>query len=669
MASGSFNLTRTGSTSSYITFKCSWSSKANTAANTSEVTVTVTASKSSSSSANTYGTQNTTVKVGSDSKNNSGSFTLAPGKSVTLFSKSFTVAHNSDGSKSVNIAVTVGGNVMYASGNATVTLDKIARYPSVSQSLVSKTETTAAIKWTSDSTIDYIWYSTNNGSSWTGINVADGTSGNYTISGLKAGTAYQIKTRVRRKDNQLTKDSSTLSVTTYSYPYANSMPDFTIGNKLTIGLYNPLGRSVVVNILGADGSQISNDTTSGTSITGYNGSTVVNRLYDSIPNAKSGKYKVKVTYGTQITTKTGGTYSVNANSCKPSIGACTYKDINAVSVAITGNNQDIVQNQSKVQYSATGLAAINGATVKTCSVTVNGNTYNLTISGSTATGGNAVINSGTDIEATFTVTDSRGLTATKKITVNMLAWAVPTAIITLERQDNFYSETNLTVDADYPSINGNNQITITYKATSDSGATVSGSLSDGVTAVVVLNNNNAWTVAVTLTDSFGGKATYTAYVSRGMPIIYFDRMKSSVGINCFPKDEQSLEVNGFNILDALYFQTGDAYSISAATLTGMLTGSAKRITFSVVLPKSYEGRTVKVTQMKLNVRHVGGGYLFSSAYVTGGYDVLADSTLTVEQTESSVNMLTFGIVKSAAYSGTNNTPVTVGVESLKLSFS
>ena len=32
-----------------------------------------------------------------------------------------------------------------------------------------------------------------------------------------------------------------------------------------------------------------------------------------------------------------------------------------------------------------------------------------------------------------------------------------------------------------------------------------------------------------------------------MPIIYFDRIKSSVGVNCFPKDEESLEVNGFNV--------------------------------------------------------------------------------------------------------------------------
>lgn len=549
MASGSFNLTRTGSTSSYITFKCSWSSTPNASTNKSTVTVTVTASKSSSSTASTYGNQSTSVTVGSASQSNSGSFTLAPSKTITLFSKTFTVAHNSDGTKSVKISVDVGGNAMWANGSATVTLDNISRYATVKQSLSAKTETTATMQWTSDAVVDYIWYSTNNGSSWTGINVADGTSGSYTINGLSANTAYNIKTRVRRKDSQLTTDSSALAVTTYAYPYANSMPNFTIGNKLTIGLYNPLGRTVTVNILGADNSQVSNDTTSGTSITGYAGSGVVNALYASIPNAKQGTYKVKVTYGTQITTKTGGTYSVNANVCAPSIGTVAYQDTNSTTIALTGNNQDIIRNQSTLKYTASGLSALNGASVRSCSVTINGETISLNVSGTSASGNGGVIDSGTDIDAVFTITDSRGLTGTKKVTLSMLDWSVPSAIITLERQDNFYTATNLTVDASFAYINGNNQITITYQATKegDSSASVSGSVQDNITSVIQLDNNFAWTVAIKLVDSLGGQTTYTAYISRGMPIIYFDRLKSSVGINCFPKEEQSLEVNGVNI--------------------------------------------------------------------------------------------------------------------------
>lgn len=547
MASGSFNLIKTGSTSSYISFNCSWSSTANQAANTSTVTVKVTASKSSSSTAPTYGQQETTVTVGSSSGSNGGAFTLAPGNTITLLTKSFTVAHNSDGTKTVKISANVGGNVMYGNGTATATLDVIPRYATVNQSLTSKTETTATLKWTSDTIVDYIWYSTNNGASWAGINVADGTNGTYTINGLSPDTTYQVKTRVRRKDSQLTTDSAALAVSTYNYPYANSMPNFTIGSKLTIGLYNPLGRTVTVNIIGANNSQISNDTTTGTSISGYAGSVVVNNLYASIPNAQSGTYRVRVTFGTQISTKTGGKYSVNPNVCLPSIKTVSYADTNQTTLALTGNAQDIIRNHSTVSYMATGLAAQKSATVRACSVTVNGETLPMAISGNAATALGGVIDSGQDIEATFTITDSRGLTGTKTVTISMLDWYTPSAIITLQRQDNFYTETNVNVDAKYPSIHGNNQITITYNATSDAGTTVSGSLTDNVTSVINLDNTYGWTIVITLEDSLGGTTSYSVYLSRGMPIIYFDRLKSSVGINCFPKDEGSLEVNGVNL--------------------------------------------------------------------------------------------------------------------------
>ena len=492
-----------------------------------------------------------------------GSGTIGGSGNKTLLSGTMTIPHNADGTKTLSFSgkcqldINWGGTQLGTiSGNGSMTLTPIQRYATVNQSLSARTETTVTISWTSDSTIDYIWYSTNNGSTWTGIDVADGTKGSYTISGLSANTTYQIKTRVRRKDNQLTTTSSALSVTTYAYPYASTMPNFTIGEKVTIGLYNPLGRTVQVSMLGADDSVIQTDTVSGTSISGWIIETIVNRLYASIPNSQSGTYKVRVTYGTQITTKTGGTYSVNANVCAPSIGSVAYQDTNSQTIALTGNNQDIVQNKSTLQYSASGLSALNGATISACSVLVNGATINLTVSGNSATGTGGIINSGQDIQAVFTVTDSRGLTATKTVTISMLDWTTPSAIVTLARQDNFYTETDLTVDARFSLINGNNQITITYEATKegDSSATVTGTVQDNVTSVVNLDNNYAWTVEITLTDSLGATASYTAYISRGMPIIYFDRLKSSVGINCFPQNDYSLEIDGEPLEDFIVDQ-------------------------------------------------------------------------------------------------------------------
>lgn len=506
-------------------------------------------------------TKNWSVTINGTTKSGSGSIGGSGNK--TLLSGTMTIPHNNDGTKTLSFSgscqldITWSGTQLGTiSGSGSMTLTKINRYATVTQTLVSKTETALTLKWASDATVDYIWYSTNNGSSWTGINVTDGTSGQYTISGLTANTTYQVKTRVRRKDSQLTTDSSALSVATYAYPYCNSMPDFTIGSKLTLGFYNPLGREITFYII-ANGTQIANNwTISGTSYSGVNATSSQNQLYATIPNAKSATYQVKVVYGSKISTRTGGKYSINENVCKPSIGSVAYADTNSTTIALTEDNQDIVRKKSTVRYTASGLSAQNSATVASCKVKVNGTTYNLTLSGSSATGGNAVIDSGMPLEAVFTVTDSRGLTASKSVTVNMLDWYNPTAIISLQRQSNYYSNTNILVDADYASINGNNAITITYTATENNTArtVISGTLTNNVTSVVALDNEYEWTIVITLTDSLGGTTTYNVILSRGMPIIYFDRIRSSVGVNCFPQGNLTMEVDGYNVLDLNAFE-------------------------------------------------------------------------------------------------------------------
>ena len=537
MASGSFTLTRTGNTSEDITFTCNWVSISNgVVANSSTVKVTIVASKSSSSTASTYGNYTASATVNGSIQNvGSTNFTLAPGASITLLSKSYTVPHNADGTKSTTISATVGGNIMYGNGSANVALDKISRYATVSQVLNNITETSITMNWTSDTVVDRVWYSIDNGVSWSNAINVNSASGSYVINGLTAEATYSVKTRVRRKDSQLTTDSTGLSAKMYAYPYANSMPSFTIGSRITLGFYNPLGRSITVNILGADGSQISNDTTTGTSISGYNGEVVANRFYASIPNAKSGTYRVKVTYGNQENTKQGGTYTINTNDCKPSIGECSYLDTNNASTSVTGNNQLIIRNQSKVRLTVANLIGNKSATISNCKVVINANSYGMSLSGDSATVDNVVIDSASNTTATFTVTDSRGITTSKDINITMLDWTLPTAIINLHRQHNFYSESDINVNAEYSSIDGKNAIEIKtrYKKINEGGYSGYISLQDNVTSVLTLDNNYEWNVQVLVSDKFGA-TTYNLTLGRGMPIMFIDRKLSSVGFNCFP---------------------------------------------------------------------------------------------------------------------------------------
>ena len=639
--------------------------------NTSTVKYTLTLIRPSSVTSTATKTWSVTI----NGTKHSGSGTIGGSGNKVLLTGTQVIQHNSDGTKSISFSGQCQLDITWSgvklgtiSGSGTMTLTKIPRYATVTQTLISKTETSATIKWASDAVIDYIWWTT--GSTWTGINVTDGTSGQYTISGLSANTTYNIKTRVRRKDSQLTTDSSALSVKTYDYPYCNSMPDFIIGSKVTLGFYNPLGRQITFYLI-ANGVEIENHwTITGQSYSGINAESSQNQLYATIPNAEYGIYQVKVVYGTHISTKTGGEYIVNYSVCKPSIGSVSYVDTNATTIAMTGNDKDIVRNKSIVSYSATGLTAKKYSTVASCSVKVNGITYNLSLSGSSATGGNAVIDSGQSVEAVFTVTDSRGLTAEEPVTVNMIDWHIPSAIVSIQRQSNYYSATDILVDAEYTSINGSNSITITYQATANNQArtVISGTLTNNVISTVTLDNEYEWTVSITITDSLGGTVTYNAILPRGMPIIYFDRIRSSVGINCFPQKDKSLEVNGYD----LTFHKGETFTLSgtsqtAPLMSGVLTNAGNRILFSVVLPKFNPALTVSVTALRLNIWQ-DGNYVLASAYTSGGYDVVADNTITVTYSLQG-NVITFSLDKSSDFNGTNNSSVEVQVNSMTLAFS
>ncbi len=229
---------------------------------------------------------------------------------------------------------------------------------------------------------------------------------------------------------------------------------------------------------------------------------------------------------------------VNAN---PTFNA-SYEDTNASSIAITGDNQLLIQNQSTLQINVANATAYKYATLSSITATINGVTYNGVLDGSNATFDIGALNIAENTDAIVTLTDSRGNTSTQTLNLQFLGWQLPTANITLQRQNNFYSQTDITVDANYSSLDGQNTINIyaMYKKTTDSTYSTAVVLQDNVTATLNLDNLYEWDVQVVLTDRLG-TTTYNLTVGKGMPIIYFDRLKRSVGINCFPNEDESIE--------------------------------------------------------------------------------------------------------------------------------
>ena len=254
---------------------------------------------------------------------------------------------------------------------------------------------------------------------------------------------------------------------------------------------------------------------------------------------------------TYYSTKNATMSIVNAN---PTISGVTYKDNNATSVAVSQNNQIIIQNQSQLLFNFSTLTALKSASLTKIEVTINSVTKSMSLSGASKSNVSLTfgqVNTSSNTNASIKLTDSRGNTSTVSKAITIQAWTAPSAIITCQRKNNYYSDTNLYVNADFSSLGGKNSITITYyyKLTTASSWTTGGTMSDESTVTMDLDNTKEWNIKVTITDVFA-TTTYLLAVDKGIPIIYFDRLLRAVGVNCFPDEEGSFATDGlFSLSD------------------------------------------------------------------------------------------------------------------------
>lgn len=245
---------------------------------------------------------------------------------------------------------------------------------------------------------------------------------------------------------------------------------------------------------------------------------------------------------------------VNAN---PSIGTIAYKDNNSSTVNITDNNQQIIRNKSDLYFTFSNLQSLKYATLSSVKVTINGVTITSSLSGSSISSKNldfGTINVSSNIDASIVITDSRGNTTSYTKTIQVLDYQSQYSTITCERENNFYTETNLLVNCTYSSLDGKNDITIQYqtKKVTDADYGALTTINNNTNYVIQLDNAYQWNVRVVTTDSVGTIVSYVLFVDKGMPLAFFDRLLNSVGINCFPSKQYSLALNDIDILEAIH---------------------------------------------------------------------------------------------------------------------
>ena len=270
---------------------------------------------------------------------------------------------------------------------------------------------------------------------------------------------------------------------------------------------------------------------------------------------------------------------VNAN---PTITGASYEDVNPATIAITSNPLQIIQNIGQARFNFATLTAVKYATLARIDVTIGGQAVGVDLTGTTQSNisvNYGVINSSANVNAVVTLTDSRGNSTALTMPVTMLAWALPNAVITCGRVSNFYSETELTVDGSCSDLGGNNQLTLSFRYKEEGASTWSAyiPLVDAQTYTVTLDNTKAWTIQVLVEDRIGS-VTYNLSLDKGIPLVIFDRLKKSLGVEKIPTVENGIDALGDiqtegDLKGANVTVTDDVTAGGDVNATGNITGA------------------------------------------------------------------------------------------------
>lgn len=362
----------------------------------------------------------------------------------------------------------------------------------------------------------------------------------------------------------------------------NNSPDFNIGDTIVVHMNrkSTVFTHTVVLKLGSYSYTIGTGVADNISL---DTDKIASSLYAQMPNSNSMNGEIVVTTysGSTVIGTSSCTIIAHVVNSNPTFDV-SYEDSNSATVAITENNQYIIRNNSTLKISISNAQALNSATLKSITAVVNGNAYTDTLSGSTGVINVGVVNVSYDTEVTVKIADSRGNVGQKNITVLVYDWSLPSAIIKLNRKSNYYSGSILNVNANYASIGGKNEVTIKYRAkkVSESSYGSYATIQNNVDINFTADNKYEWNVQVEVSDRIG-KTTYNLILAKGIPITYTDIKKYSFGVNCFPKHDNSLEVNGVCISGKVLYNSANG---TAGTVT--LSDSAENYTYFEIFYRS-----------------------------------------------------------------------------------
>ena len=489
------------------------------------------------------------------------------------------VAHNDNGTGTCWISgycngpngTSMAGESTY--GSQTVTLDTIARKLSITQfSIQTRQINKVVVKWAVSNPRNLTEYSLNNGT-WTGSGTngesvaSDQKSGTFNIPNLSPNTTYSLKIRCRRSDSGLYTESNTISFTTYDYAKLSSVPNVNIGASQKITWTNPNSASISLKLCKTDNSQIINyGTVTGTSKTV---TPTASTIYALTPNSNTYKarYILTTTQNSKTYTSTKD-FTFTVTNSNPTFSNFTYIDSNSTTVALTGNNQHLINKHSSVRATistANKAVAKNSATMKTYRLTVGNKTKDANYSSSAAV--NIEVTNITSSTITVYAIDSRNNSTSKNISATKFINYddINVKNITLTRSDggvgqkvtltyngyvwnsNFGTKKNSIKSIKYQYKKSNSSTWITGKTTLNptlSGNNYSQTIEiQGDLAGEGFSRESAFDFRITVTDELS-TATKTVVMTSGIPLLAYARNGIAILMPYDNSIDAALQVSG-----------------------------------------------------------------------------------------------------------------------------
>ncbi|MCB5366911.1 DUF859 family phage minor structural protein [Collinsella aerofaciens] len=584
MARGSFKVT---TSNSYISGRVEWSSTPNTSGNYSTVTATLYLSRTNTGYT-TYGSGTMHLNIDGTSFSNSDSWSITYNSNTVMITATKTVYHNSDGTKSITIswAGSMDTPLTVNNGSGTAVLDTIPRASTVASN-VSFTAGTqnlavslnvASSSFTHTLTLqvqkpDSTWVTvatrTNVGSSTTMTFSQSELTSIYSAMSQSASRPVKLNVTTYSGGNVVGSTQSKTG-TVYAVSTASiSFDDFNIGDDIPASvspMYSGFTYSGTFTFGSFTKTFTFSPTTPNPTLTFT--STEIQNMYSQVPNSNSGTGTVQVTTkynGVTVRSASTFTFTAYVTNSNPTIvtSGFSYKDNNATTKALTGNDQYIIQNKSDlvINIPANGATAVNGA-----SMTANGARYEFTINGvtktmpytsSATTFDFGTVNANGNTNLTIKAVDSRGNSASITIPITVVPYSPPVVVANATRANGFDTNTTLTLSGSVSplNINGTNKnaiVSAQYQYKQSSGGsygslnnfTVTGFPNYSATNVVVpLDNTMAWDINFVVTDKLGTTSVVKTVLA-GVPIFFIDSVKNSVGVNKFPSGLGTFEVKG-----------------------------------------------------------------------------------------------------------------------------